>query len=108
MTVLSLDIETYSDVDLLKSGVYRYVDSPQFEVLLIAYAIDDGPVTVVDLACGEELPAPIREMLGDEAVIKSAFNANFERVCLSKWFQESYSPSSSPRLMAGFQILLPA
>lgn len=94
MTVLSLDIETYSDVDLLKSGVYRYVDSPQFEVLLVAYAIDDGPVTIVDIACGEELPIPIREMLGDEAVIKSAFNANFERVCLSKWFQESYSPSS--------------
>ncbi|WP_449457912.1 DNA polymerase [Streptococcus suis] len=94
MTILSLDIETYSDVDLLKSGVYRYVDSPQFEVLLVAYAIDDEPVTVVDLACGEELPAPIREMLGDEGVIKTAFNANFERVCLSKWFQESYSASS--------------
>lgn len=94
MTVLSLDIETYSDVDLLKSGVYRYVDSPQFEVLLVAYALDDAPVTVIDIACGEELPAYVKKLLGDETVVKAAFNANFERICLSKWFNESYSPSS--------------
>lgn len=94
MTILSIDIETYSDVDLAKCGVYRYVDSPQFEVLLVAYAVDDEPVTVVDLACGESLPAPIREMLGDDRVIKAAFNANFERICLSKWLNEAYSPSS--------------
>lgn len=85
MTNLSIDIETYSSVSLAKSGVYRYVQSPDFEVLLFAYSIDGGPVSVVDLANGEELPSEVLFALVDPKVTKWAFNAQFERVCLSRY-----------------------
>jgi len=81
---VSIDIETYSSVDLAKSGVYRYAESPDFEVLSFGYSIDGGEVHVVDLACGEKLPNEICSALIDPTVIKWAFNAQFERICLSK------------------------
>ncbi|WOC31862.1 MULTISPECIES: DNA polymerase [Caproicibacterium] len=85
MKSLSIDIETYSSVNLTKSGVYRYVEAPDFEVLLFGYSVDGGAVRVVDLACGEKLPPEIVSALTDEAVTKWAFNANFERICLSRY-----------------------
>lgn len=91
---LSIDIETYSDVDLIKCGVYAYADSPAFEVLLFAYAFDGGETQVIDLAQGEALPAEVTDAIFDEAVIKAAFNANFERTCLSKYFERRLSPES--------------
>lgn len=84
MRTVSIDIETYSSVDLAKSGVYRYAESPDFEVLLFGYSIDGGEVHVIDLACGEKLPNEIYSALIDPTVIKWAFNAQFERICLSK------------------------
>lgn len=85
MKSLSIDIETFSSVNLAKSGVYRYVEAPDFEVLLFGYSVDGGEVQVVDLACGETIPADILGALTDEAVTKWAFNASFERVCLSRY-----------------------
>lgn len=85
MKILSIDIETYSSENLAKSGVYRYVESPDFEILLFGYSIDSGEVQVVDLASGEKLPSDVIAALMDETVIKWAFNANFERVCLSRF-----------------------
>lgn len=85
MKTLSIDIETYSNINLAKSGVYRYVESPEFEILLFAYSIDGDEVQVVDLASGEKLPTDILNALTDETVTKWAFNANFERVCLSRF-----------------------
>ena len=85
MKTLSIDIETYSDQPLNKTGVYRYVESPVFEILLFSYSVDGGPVQLVDLACGEKIPADVIVALIDEAVIKWAFNANFERICLSRY-----------------------
>ena len=85
MNHISLDIETYSSVDLNKSSVYRYSEAPDFEILLLGYSVDDGPVQVVDLASGERIPAEILAALTDERVTKWAFNANFERVCLSRY-----------------------
>ena len=85
MKTLSIDIETYSDQNLAKTGVYRYVESPVFEILLFSYSVDGGPVQLVDLACGEKIPADIIAALEDNAVTKWAFNANFERVCLSRY-----------------------
>lgn len=85
MKTLSIDIETYSSVNLAKSGVYRYVESPDFEILLFGFSVDGGEVQVVDFASGEKLPGEIIESLADETVIKWAFNANFERVCLSRF-----------------------
>lgn len=82
---LSIDLETYSDVDLPKCGVYKYAESPQFEILLFAYSVDDGEVQVVDLASGEEIPPEIFYAITDNSVTKWAFNANFERICLSKY-----------------------
>ena len=82
---ISLDIETYSSVDLNKSSVYRYSEAPDFEILLLGYSVDDDPVQVVDLASGERIPEEILAALTDERVIKWAFNANFERVCLSRY-----------------------
>ena len=84
MKTLSIDIETYSDQNLAKTGVYRYVESPEFQILLFAYSVDGSPVQLVDLACGEEIPADIIAALTDDSVIKWAFNANFERICLSR------------------------
>ena len=85
MKTLSIDIETYSSENLAKCGVYRYAESPDFEVLLFGYSADGGPVEVVDLAAGEMLPADIRSALTDPTVTKWAFNAQFERVCLSRF-----------------------
>jgi len=85
MKTLSIDIETYSDQNLAKTGVYRYVESPVFEILLFAYSVDGGPVQLVDLACGEKIPAEIVAALEDESVKKWAFNASFERICLSRY-----------------------
>lgn len=84
MKSLSLDLETYSDLNLAKCGVYKYAESPAFEILLFGYAVDGGPVQVVDLAQGESIPEEILDALTDDTVIKWAFNANFERVCLSR------------------------
>ena len=81
MKTLSIDIETYSDVSLAKSGVYRYVESPVFEILLFAYAVDGGAVQVLDLAMGETIPEAILNALDDKKVVKWAFNATFERIC---------------------------
>ena len=82
MKTLSIDIETYSDIPLQKTGVYRYCESPNFEILLFGYSIDSGPVQVVDLACGEHIPKEVLAALEDDSVSKWAFNAAFERVCL--------------------------
>lgn len=76
MKTLSIDIEAYSDVPLSKTGVYRYCESPDFEILLSGYSVDSGPVQVVDLACGEKIPEKIVAALEDEAIIKWAFNAS--------------------------------
>lgn len=85
MKTLSIDIETYSDIPLQKTGVYRYCESPNFEILLFGYSIDSGPVQVVDLACGEHIPKEVLAALEDDSVIKWAFNAAFEQVCLSRY-----------------------
>lgn len=85
MQKISIDIETYSDVDLKKCGVYKYAESPNFAVLLFGYSIDEGEVKVVDLASGETIPDEILAALEDEKVTKWAYNANFERVCLSRF-----------------------
>ena len=85
MISLSIDIETYSSVDLVKSGVYRYVESPDFEILLLGYSIDGGETHVIDFASGDTLPEELATALLDADVIKWAFNAQFERVCISKW-----------------------
>lgn len=86
MRVLSIDIETYSSYDLTKVGVYKYVEAPDFEILLFGYAVDDEPVQVIDLANFESLPNEIMNALTDPTVIKTAYNANFERVCIAKYF----------------------
>ncbi len=85
MKTISIDIETFSDVNLAKCGVYKYAESPAFEILLFGYAVDGGEVQVVDLAQGESIPNAILDALTDETVIKWAFNASFERVCLSRY-----------------------
>lgn len=92
MRTLSIDIETYSDVDLSKCGIYKYASSPAFEVLLFGYAADSGDVRVVDLACGEQIPDEVIYALSDASVTKWAFNAMFERVCLSNFLGEWLEP----------------
>ena len=94
MKCISIDIESFSDVDLSKCGVYKYSSSPNFEILLFGYSVDGGDVEVVDLACGEEIPAEILAALSDEPVTKWAFNAMFERVCLSNYLGEWLEPES--------------
>lgn len=94
MSLLAIDIETFSDVDLPKCGVYAYSDSPRFEILLFAYAFDDEPTQVVDLACGEQLPDRVLAALEDESVTKTAFNAAFERTCISRYLGRQLSPAS--------------
>ena len=88
MKNLEIDIETYSSVSLQKCGVYKYAESPDFEILLFGYSVDGGEVTTVDLACGEKLPAEILNALTDDQVTKWAFNAQFERVCLSRYLSD--------------------
>ena len=85
MKNISIDIETYSSADLTKTGVYRYVESPDFEILLFGYSVDGGEVEVIDLAAGEKIPEEIVSALTDDSILKWAFNASFERVCLSRW-----------------------
>ena len=92
MRTLSIDIETFSDVDLKKCGVYKYASSPGFEILLFGYAVDSGAVRVVDLACGEKIPDEVVEALSDTSVTKWAFNAMFERVCLSNYLGDWLEP----------------
>lgn len=95
MKALYLDIETYSSTDLGSSGVYRYSETPDFEILLIGYSVDGGEVQVIDLASGEVIPLGIKKALMDSHVIKYAHNAQFERVCLSRWLGNNFlNPSS--------------
>lgn len=90
MKAISIDLETYSDVDLQKCGVYKYAQSDNFEILLFGYSVDGGEVIVVDLAQGETIPDEIVKALTDESVTKWAFNAAFERVCLSEYLRRYY------------------
>lgn len=92
--ILEMDVETYSDVDLIKCGVYAYADSPAFEALLFAYSFDGEETQIIDLAQGEKVPAEVKSAIFDDSVIKAAFNANFERTCLSKYFGKRLSPDS--------------
>ena len=92
--VLSADIECFSDVDLIKCGVYAYADSPAFEILLFAYSFDGGETQIIDLAQGEKLPAEVEDAIFDVSVTKTAYNANFERTCLSKHFGRYIPPES--------------
>lgn len=91
---LAIDIETYSDVDLISCGVYKYSSSPHFEILLIAYSVDDEETVCIDVANGEEPPKEFMEMLLDDTVTKTAFNANFERTCFSNFYQHSFRPEA--------------
>lgn len=90
MKTLHLDLETYSSTDLSKCGVYKYVQAQDFEILLFGYSIDDGDVRVIDLAQGERIPNDIIKALSDENIIKWAYNANFERICLSEYLRRNY------------------
>ena len=92
-SILSLDLETYSDIELKSCGVYKYVEG-DFHILLLAYAFDDDPVQIVDLASGEEIPKEVVDAIFDDNVIKVAWNAQFERTCLSKYFGVQLSPDS--------------
>jgi DNA polymerase len=92
MIQLSIDIETYSSVNLLKSGVYAYADAPDFTILLFAYAFDDEDIKIVDIACGEKIPDKVLSALTDENIKKTAFNANFERTCLAKFLNAEMPP----------------
>lgn len=96
---ISIDIETYSDINLSACGVYRYTESPDFEILLFGYAINGGTVQVVDLAGGETLPREVMAAFTDEHVTKWAFNASFERICLSAWLRRHY-----PQYFCGYGI----
>jgi DNA polymerase len=92
MRILSLDLETYSGVDLTKCGVYAYTGSQDFEILLLAYAFDDEPVAIIDLASGEQIPDEVLMALTDPNTIKTAFNANFERTCLARYLNTPMPP----------------
>ncbi|MCM1222200.1 MAG: DNA polymerase [Lachnospiraceae bacterium] len=93
-SLLSMDIECFSDVDLIKCGVYAYADSPTFEILLFAYSFDGGETQIIDLAQGEKLPAEVEDAIFDVSVTKTAYNANFERTCLSMYFGRYLPPES--------------
>lgn len=90
MKELSIDLETYSDVDISKCGAYKYAESDNFEILLFGVSVDGEPVKVYDLACGDTIPEEILEALSDDNVTKWAFNASFERICLSNWLKRHY------------------
>ena len=85
MKFMSIDIESYSDIDINKAGVYRYVDTEEFKILLFAYSVDGGPVQLIDLTRGDSTPKEIVNALSDKSVTKWAYNANFERVALSRF-----------------------
>ncbi|MDM5332857.1 DNA polymerase [Ureibacillus composti] len=106
MKLLAIDIETYSKADLVKCGVYAYSESADFEILLLAYAVDDEEAQIVDLASGEKIPDDIERAMTDPKVLKTAYNANFERTCLAKHFNKAMPPeqwrcSSVHALMLG-------
>lgn len=86
---MSIDLETYSDVDIKKSGVYKYAESESFEILLFVVSINGGDVVVYDLACGDVLPDEILDAIVSNDIIKWAFNASFERICLSYWMKRN-------------------
>lgn len=88
MKTLSIDIETYSSVAPAKCGVYKYTEATDFNILLFGYSTDGGPVQVVDLVCGEAIPSEVIAALTNNAVMKWAFNVQFERVCLSRWLRD--------------------
>lgn len=92
--ILSIDLETYSSVDLGKCGVYKYCESDDFEILLFAYAFDDEEVQIIDMACGEELPQEITDAIESPDIIKTAWNTQFERTCLSRYLGHQLSPDS--------------
>ena len=109
MRELGIDIETYSSYDLKTCGVYRYVEAPDFTILLFAYCVDGGEVRCVDMAQGEQLPAEILDALRDPAVVKTAFNATFERVCISRYYGWSLMDPSQWRctMVAAARMGLP-
>lgn len=108
MRILSIDIETYSEIDLVRSGVYSYTASHSFEILLFAYAFDDEEVKLIDIARGKKISNKILEAIEDENIIKTAFNANFERVCLSKYLNKALSAKSwRCTAVHGFTLGLP-
>lgn len=86
MSLLAIDIETYSSVDLKSCGVYAYTEAPDFEILLFGYAFDDEPVQIIDLASGEKMPKHLLKAIADPKITKTAFNANFERTCITMHF----------------------
>ena len=90
MKTLNIDLETRSATDIAKAGVYRYAEDPYFDILLFGVSVDGGPIRVYDLACGDVIPDEILAALSDNAVIKYAFNASFERICLSYWLRKHY------------------
>ena len=93
MIHLSIDLETYSDVNLKKAGLYRYVQSPAFEILLFAYSFDGAPTQVIDMAQGEKIPLEVIHALTDPQCLKHAYNAAFEWYCLSKYMGAQLPPS---------------
>lgn len=99
MKELSIDLETYSDVNITKCGAYKYAESDNFEILLFGVSVDGSPVKVYDLACGDTVPDDILAALSDENVIKWAFNASFERICLSNWLKRHH-----PEHFLGYSI----
>lgn len=101
MEQINIDIETYSGTDLSKAGVYKYAEDPSFTVLLFAYSIDHSPVRCIECAKGERIPASVIEALRDESVYKYAFNASFERICLSRYLAIPLSPISWRCTMVG-------
>ena len=103
MNTLNIDLETRSGADISKTGVYRYAEDENFDILLFGVSVDHGPIRVYDLACGETVPEEILAALSDNSVIKYAYNASFERVCLSIWLRryyphyfKSYCPEDDP------------
>ena len=104
MQTLSLDIETYSPQDLSKVGVYKYAEK-DCEVMLVAFAFDDGPVRIVDLAQGEHLPFHLVASLSNSQVLKTAFNANFEITVSVSLSQSTVAPMDSPSIRMGISVL---
>ena len=99
MKEMSIDLETYSDVNITKCGAYKYAESDEFKILLFGVSVDGGPVTVYDLACGDSIPDEILIALSDDTVTKWAFNASFERICLSNWLKKH-----RPEYFTGYSI----
>ena len=87
---LSVDLETRSSIDITKAGVYKYTESPDFDILLFGVSVNGGPVAVYDLASSDKVPGEIIKALSDDSVTKWAYNASFERVCLSVWLRRNY------------------